>query len=280
VRELTSSIDSPATPQRNRHELVIEIGNIPVLVRTTNPEFLQMLENRYAGFIGDERRADYEFEIDLAPPPDGVGEDDDLRVLRRSGRWSLERGDFHAEWDPTSNRGSIRQSANPYAIDSVLRIVHTLALAREGSFLVHAASAVRNGRAFLFAGASGAGKTTISRLAPKDAILLTDEISYVRTHEGGYFAFGTPFAGELAKSGKNVSAPIAALYLLAKGPENRIEPVGPVDAIRALLESILFFAEDPELVKSVFQAACEFVRCVPIYCLAFVPDARVWEMIV
>lgn len=269
---------SSAISQRNRHELVIEIGNIPVRVRSDDPAFLQMLENRYAGFVGATQRADYEFEVELAPPSE-EGADDDLRVLQQSGRWSLERGDFRAEWNPTSNQGSIRQSANPYAIDSVLRIVHTFVLAGEGSFLVHAASAVRNGRAFLLAGASGAGKTTISRLAPKDAVLLTDEISYVRRHESGYSAFGTPFAGELAKSGENVSAPIAALYLLAKGPEHRIEPLSPAEGSRALLESILFFAQEPELVKSVFQAACEFVCRVPTYRLTFVPDASVWEMI-
>ena len=279
MQELTASMDSTATPQHNRHELVIEIGNIPVRVRSANLAFLRMLENRYVGFVGGARRADFEFEVYIAPP-DGVGADDDLSVLRRSGRWSLARGDFRAEWDPASNQGSIRQSANPYSIDSVLRIVHSLALAREGSFLLHAASAVRNGRAFLFAGASGAGKTTISRLAPTDAVLLTDEVSYIRRQESGYFAFGTPFAGELAKSGENVSAPIAALYLLAKGPENRIESVGPAEASRALLESILFFAQDPELVKSVFLAACEFVSRVPVHRLTFVPDAGVWELIV
>ena len=62
----------------------------------------------------------------------------------------------------------------------MLRIVHTLVLARQGGFLLHSASAIRNGKAFLFAGVSEAGKTTISRLAPPDATLLTDEISYVR----------------------------------------------------------------------------------------------------
>jgi ABC-type iron transport system FetAB ATPase subunit len=72
----------------------------------------------------------------------------------------------------------------------VLRILHTLLLAAEGGFLVHAASAVRNGRAFLFAGLSGAGKTTIAGLAPPDATLLTDEISYVRKLDDHYYAFG------------------------------------------------------------------------------------------
>ena len=39
-----------------QHDVVIEIGNIPVRVRTANLAFLQMLENRYAGFIGAARR--------------------------------------------------------------------------------------------------------------------------------------------------------------------------------------------------------------------------------
>jgi hypothetical protein len=163
----------------------------------------------------------------------------------------------------------------------VLRIVHTILLAKEGGFLVHAASAVRNGRAFIFAGVSGAGKTTISRLAPKDATLLTDEISYVRKQEdGSYAAFGTPFTGELAKLGENIQAPIAALYLLKQGPENRIDSVSGIEATRALLSNILFFAEDAGLVRQVFDAACEFTSRVPVYRLTFLPDARVWEMIV
>ena len=148
-------------------------------------------------------------------------------------------------------------------------------------FLLHSASAIRNGKAFLFAGVSGAGKTTISRLAPADATLLTDEISYVRklNSEDGYVAFGTPFTGELAKLGENASAPVAALYLLAQGPENRIEPVAAADAGRELLANMLFFAEDQEMVHWAFQAACDFVHRVPVYRLTFVPDARVWEMI-
>jgi hypothetical protein len=267
------------TTTADRYDIVVQIGGMAVRIRTDDSAFLHLLQDRYEGFVGPPECADYEFDVDLTPPG-AVGADADVRVFRRSGRWSLERGDFRAEWDPASNSGSIRQSANPYSIDSVLRIVHTLVLSRQGGFLVHAASAVRNGKAFLFAGASGAGKTTLSRLAPADAVLLTDEISYVRRQEGGYIAFGTPFAGELARVGENICAPIAAMYLLAKGPENRIEPVAQAEAGRSLLANILFFAEDAELVHFVFQSACEFVGRVPVYRLTFVPDARVWEMIV
>ena len=146
---------------------------------------------------------------------------------------------------------------------------------------MHAASAIRNGRAFLFAGVSGAGKTTISRLAPPDATLLTDEISYVRGSDGGthYMAYGTPFAGELARVGENQRAPLQALYLLRQGAENRIDEVPRSAAAQALMRHILFFAKDAALVQRVFESACEFVERVPVQQLTFRKHASVWELI-
>jgi hypothetical protein len=344
-------------------ELTINIGEVPILVRTESPEFFALLRERYGSFaeirgsglgargLGLQTRNSEALQenlpsripspesrvpvLDVELIPSGVITEEPDVSVRYESRWVIERGDFRAEWDPATGRGWVRQTPNPYAIDSVLRILHSLVLAREGGFLVHAASAVRNGRAFLFSGVSGAGKTTISRLAPPDVRLLTDEISYVRKRGLGagdwglgapgdtvqvtgasedgsrvsgvgsgkassrgfsltpnpqppvpspqsprYDAFGTPFAGELARLGEGVRAPVAALYFLAQGPENRVEPLSRTDAVRALLRNILFFAPDHELVQRVFDSVLDFVNRVPVRRLVFVPDARVWELIV
>jgi hypothetical protein len=69
------------------------------------------------------------------------------------------------------------------------------------------------------------------------------------------------------------------LYLLEKGPQNHIAAVNAAEASRAFLSNVLFFAEDQELVRSVFRSACEFVDQVPICRLTFLPDSRVWEML-
>lgn len=259
-------------------DTTIAIGGVAVGIRTADAAFRTLLEHRYAGFLGAPEAPECTFDVTLAPPI-GSEPDDDVRVYRREGNWHLERGDFRAEWDPTARRGRIRQSANPYSIDTVLRIVHTLVLAREGGFLMHAASAIRNGRAFLFTGPSGAGKTTMARLAPDDVAVLTDEVSYVRDEADRYRAYGTPFAGELARSGENQSAPLDAVYLLVQGRENRVEDVAAADAARSVLANILFFAEDAELVRAVFRSALAFVERVPVRRLTFLPDARVWELI-
>jgi hypothetical protein len=264
--------------QIEQFSLTIDIGGIAVRVNTTDENFLELLQDRYRGYVGGVENPEFEFDVDLTPPV-GIAPDAPVRVAYHASRWFLERGDFLAEWSPQTRRGTIRQTANPYSIDSLLRIVHTLVLAQQGGFLLHSASAIRNGKAFLFAGVSGAGKTTISRLAPADATLLTDEISYVRRLNDDYIAYGTPFTGELARLGENTSAPVAALYLLAQGGENHIDSIGPADAGRELLANMLFFADDPIMVRQAFQSACDFVERVPVKRLTFVPDARVWELI-
>lgn len=261
------------------HEVAVDIGGMPILLRTQDEEFRALLEKRYAGFVRPSAGASFAFDVDVIRPERLVSETEDLEVWSEGGVWHLERGDFRAEWSPQVGRGRILQALSPYAIDSVLRIVHTLIQAPEGGFLLHGASAIRNGRAFLFSGVSGAGKTTISSLAPPDSVLLTDEISYVRRDGEGFRACGTPFAGELARLGENASAPIERLFFLAKGPKNCIEPIETSDALRMLLRNILFFADDSDLVKMVFRSACEFLGRVPAFRLMFYPDARVWELI-
>lgn len=271
-----SILDSHVAP-RPAAGVTVEIGGIPIFLRSGNADFCGMIEHRYAGFVNPFASAEYEFEIDLNPPAEPS--DEDARVWKEGSLWFFERGDFHAEWNLGTRRGWVRQAPNPYAIDTVLRIVHSLVLAEEGGFLLHAASAIRSGQAFIFTGVSGAGKTTISRLAPSDVAVLTDEISYIRWRPGGYRAYGTPFAGELARVGENLSAPFGALYFLEKGPGNKIASVGNRAAARALLRNILFFSHDEQLVKRVFDSAFEFVSCVAAARLIFTPDERVWRLI-
>ena len=259
--------------------VVVEIGGLPIRLRCDDADFVRQIQERYAGYLSSSDEARFDFQIELAPA-DAESRAQDVSVTWESGRWLMERGDFRAEWNPATSHGRIYQANSPYSLDSVLRIVHTLLLAREGGFLLHASSAIRNGRAFLFSGVSGAGKTTMARLAPHDAALLTDEISYVTRRDGSYFAVGTPFYGELARVGENLQAPIEAVYLLDKGPQNKIEPIEGADAVRGLLANILFFARDPEFVKNVFNSAVDFASQVPIRRLTFVPDTRVWELIV
>ena len=142
--------------------VVVDVGNVPVALSTADPELATVLRRRFHRFVAAPASAVPAFDFDVSVIPDDVeagDPDEDLDVRLEGGRWHLRRGDFRAEWDPGTRRGWIRQRCSPYAADSVLRIVHTLVLSREQGFLLHASSVVRDGKAFLFTGPSGAGKT-------------------------------------------------------------------------------------------------------------------------
>jgi len=272
---LEGGLSTPVAQANGR--VTVEIGQIPIELRCNDALFCSQIEERYAGFLRSSSLPDYCFDIELEPLAEPS--DEDASVTRQGYLWRVQRGDFRAIWDMRTRRGWIRQSANPYSLDTVLRIAHSLALAEKGGLLMHSASAVRNGRAFLFAGVSGAGKTTITRLAPADATVLTDEISYLRKEENGYRAHGTPFAGELARAGANVAAPLSAIYLLEKGLANRIEAVEESEATRALMRHVLFFAQDADLVRRVFESVIDLVSRVSVARLIFTPDESVWDLI-
>jgi hypothetical protein len=259
------------------HAVVVEIGGTPIRLSAESVPFLDLVQDRYAGFLGSGSHATIDLDVHLAPLVNS--ERENILVARNSSRWYADRGDFSLQWNSEDKSGKLQLGLNAYSLDAALRILHTLLLAEQGGFLLHAASAVRNGRAFLFFGPSGSGKTTLARMAPRDATLLTDEISYVSRNDEFFSAYGTPFTGELAKPGQNTSAPIAALYHLVQASTNRLMPIKPGDAARTILESVLFFAEDPNLVNVVFQSVCDLVCELPVYRLEFVPDKSVWDLI-
>ena len=264
----------------------IGIGGLWVRLRTDSSAFVRELSERFAGFLGEVVQPDHVFDIDLVDSPfgdtqhaSGHAEDDVVHVTRNGPLWQVRRGDFFAEWNPRLRHGHARMVPSPYSLDSVIRILHTLILAEQGGMLMHASSVAQDGRAWVFTGVSGAGKTTISRLAPPDAHILTDEMSFIRPEDGNYFAHGTPFSGELGRPGENLRAPLAGVFLLAQGPENRIDPLSPAEAVRALMTNILYFARDDALTARVFDNAIALAARVPVRRLTFVPDNRVWDLI-
>src|SRR2546428_4910324 len=90
----------------------IAIGGVTVQVNASDPDFVRMLEERYAGFIGSGQEAGYEFDIELAAPA-GADPDADVGVFREGRAWHPDRGDFLAPWAPALRPGRIPKSDHP-----------------------------------------------------------------------------------------------------------------------------------------------------------------------
>ena len=258
---------------------MIEIGDLPIRLRCDSSSFVQLMEGHYAGFLSSSVEAFAAFDIELTPPGTKLGPEE-VRVNWADGQWLIEGEDFCAWWNPSTARGHIQQTTSVYALDCVLQVVHTLLLARRGGFLLCTSSVAHNGGAFLFSGISDTGNATIFRSAPSGTVGLTDGISYVIRRGPEFSATGTPFQYERGLASEKLERPIKALYLLALGSNNKVEPIEGAAAAQAVLESLVFFVRDPELVKLVFNSACDFVNRVPVRRVTCVRYASIWELIV
>ena len=105
---------------------------------------------------------------------------------------------------------------------------------------VHSSAIVCNGRAVLFLGESGTGKSTHTRLWRENiagAVLLNDDSPFIGFVDGRATAFGAPWSGK-TPCYKQEQYPIAAIVRLSQAPHNAIRPLRSVHAIGALLPSL------------------------------------------
>lgn len=144
------------------------------------------------------------------------------------------------------------------------------------SIAIHSSVIVHSGRAVLFLGESGTGKSTHTRLWREHisgAQLLNDDSPIVRVVEGVPTVFGSPWSGK-TPCYRNESYPIAAFVRLAQAPHNRIARLPVVRAIGALLPSCPpAFAYDAQLQDNICDTLSQLIARVPVYRLECLPDA-------
>lgn len=135
------------------------------------------------------------------------------------------------------------------ALTSMLRIVFAQAILPYDAVSLHASAVVSEGKAFLFMGKSGTGKSTHSALWIRhigDTELLNDDNPIVRVIEGKAVVYGSPWSGK-TPCYRNVSAPVAAMVRLKQGPRNRFESKEDIAAFGALLPGCSVLRQDRRL---------------------------------
>lgn len=141
---------------------------------------------------------------------------------------------------------------------------------------VHSSAIVCNGRAVLFLGESGTGKSTHTRLWRENiagAVLLNDDSPFIGFIDGRATAFGAPWSGK-TPCYKQEQYPIAAIVRLSQAPHNAIRPLRSVHAIGALLPSLTpAFGYDDELQDRMLATLSKIISQVPVYHLECLPDA-------
>lgn len=164
-----------------------------------------------------------------------------------------------------------------YFLSHAIMIAFMLASARTGTLLIHASTVVCGGKAYLFQGKSGTGKSTHAALWIQNipgAELLNDDHPAVRFNaDGTAMAYGTPWSGK-THCYRNAAAPVGAFVRIVRAKENALRRLAPLSAYGSLTASVFFLPFVSEELLSIrhkqIERLAQTAECCEMHCL---PDA-------
>ena len=142
-------------------------------------------------------------------------------------------------------------------------------LLKFGGMMLHSSAVELDGKAYLFSGPSGMGKSTHTRLWQElfgDAakVFNDDKPAIRRLDDGVWYAYGTPWCG---KDGININmrVPLAGICFLRRGKENVIRRLPANEALTQIIYQTMHrfkYAENLDLMLGVVEG---LVKEIPIY---------------
>ena len=161
-------------------------------------------------------------------------------------------------------------------VDTSLMLLYAMRSATGDTLLFHSSTVVKEGKAYLFLGKSGTGKSTHSGLWLKHIAgtrLLNDDnpVVYV-TPEGTPMVSGSPWSGK-TPCYKNEEYPVGGIVQLRQAPENKIRKQTVIEAYVSLKSSVSGKAWEKNIADGQHQTIEKIIGGTRLYQLDCLPDA-------
>ena len=140
--------------------------------------------------------------------------------------------------------------------------------------VLHASAAALGGRAYLFSGPCGRGKSTHTRLWQQtfgDAVqVFNDDKPALRRLDGRWYAYGTPWCG---KDGINLNQkwPLGGICFLEQAQENRIRRLSAAEALPLILAQTTYRLQ-PQSMELLLASLDKLLREIPVFLLENRPE--------
>lgn len=171
-----------------------------------------------------------------------------------------------------------------WSLEQLMRILGQLItvsiLHRFQGLLIHSSGVILNGEGIIFAGISGAGKTTLTKLWQKrsNATVLSDDRVIVRKEKEKYFVYGTPWPGE-GKAVSSQKVPLRKIFFLSKAHRNKLATIEKQEGLHQLIIQSFPAIWDKESVDFSLRFCGELIENIPCCSFGFVPEQSAVEFI-
>ena len=159
-----------------------------------------------------------------------------------------------------------------YMESGVQFYVHLL---QHTGMMLHASAVEMDGKAYLFSGQCGAGKSTHTRVWQatfgERAQIFNDDKPALRYLDGRWYAYGTPWCGKDGIN-QNKKVPLAGICFMVQSKENKIRRLSAKEAITKICEQTLFRFRNPANLERMLTQLDKLVRDIPVFELENRPE--------
>ena len=183
---------------------------------------------------------------------------------------------MHTDRRFTQAQATINWS-DPYAgavLCSLLRIAFAQAVVYRRAVSIHASVVHLDGKAYLFMGKSGTGKSTHSALWQETfegCELLNDDNPTLRLTDKGVMAYGTPWSGK-TPCYKNSCFPLAGMVRLRQAQQNRYTAQKDITAFITVLPGCSVIRKDTQQYDTLCATLLEITEKVKVGTLECLPN--------
>ena len=161
-----------------------------------------------------------------------------------------------------------------FGVNNAMMVMYALATANSQTALFHSSVVSYQGKAYMFLGHSGTGKSTHSSLWLKyieGTELVNDDNPVVRIMDGVARVYGSPWSGK-TPCYRNVVYPVGAIVKLDQAPYNEIQRQKGIMAYAAIVPSISGKRWDKQLAEGLHETENLLAQMVPVWHLDCLPD--------
>ncbi|HEV7922911.1 MAG TPA: hypothetical protein VGR02_19160 [Thermoanaerobaculia bacterium] len=233
---------------------------------------VQLIVHRVAAedFLEIDTRG-WEYNLDYSSTDSSVS----LAGLRLAARLELGR-DRAGIWTPVEDPAEFWG-----VVENVLRPLLALRLLLTGGLLVHSAAVSLDGRGFVFAGRSNAGKSTIARMAVScRQPVLSDDLNAIVPVGDRFVIAPLPFTGDLEPwEVSRIAVPLAAIIGLEKGTGEALRSISRGEAVSLLVRSAPYVNHDPLRIPLLLDRAAEIAAAASTALLTFRREGDIWPIL-
>ncbi len=150
-----------------------------------------------------------------------------------------------------------------------------------GGFYLHSSAVELDGRAYLFSGACGMGKSTHTRLWQEyfgqRAHIFNDDKPALRKMDGVWYAYGTPWCGK-NHININKKVPLAGICFLKQAGEDKIRRLSDIEAVEKLLTQTFHKFVSAERLEQMLSLIDSLVCDIPIFELENKPTTKAVDL--